>query len=70
MDGRYSVEKARQIKEERELQAEVEAVQASAKRWGQSDEEDDVEESKPRRRLAKGLKDLDFLGDEDGEETD
>ncbi|KAI9801641.1 MAG: hypothetical protein M1833_002323 [Piccolia ochrophora] len=70
MDGRFSVEKAREIKEERELQAEVMAVQDSAKRWGQEDDEESGDGRKPRRRLARGLKDLDILGDEDGEETD
>ena len=77
MEGRYSAEKARQIKEERELKADLEAVQAGEKLWGQhgSDEEDDggKEEAKtgrPKRRLARGLKELDFLNDSDGEETD
>jgi hypothetical protein len=37
MAGRYSNEKARKIKEERELQAEVEAVQAGATEWGKND---------------------------------
>ena len=69
MDGRYSVEKAKQIKEDREFKAELEAVQEGAKQWGETTvtEED---ERKPRRRLAKGLKELDFLGDDEGEETD
>lgn len=77
MDGRYSIEKANRIKEERELKAELEAVQEGAKHWGQSsgseDKDEDEDEGvgkKPRRRLAKGLKELDFLGDDDGEETD
>lgn len=34
MSGRYSAEKAKKIKEERELAAEVEAVQAGASEWG------------------------------------
>ncbi|KAF2083492.1 hypothetical protein K490DRAFT_51550 [Saccharata proteae CBS 121410] len=68
MDGRYSVEKARQIKEQRELAADLEAVQEGAKMWGQ---ESDEEKGRPKRRLAKGLKDLEGLVDEDGgEETD
>lgn len=67
MTGRFSLKKAERIKEERELQAEVEAVQATAKRWGDGDEE---EAPGPRkRRLAKGLRDLDFLGDDSGEES-
>ncbi|KAL1633366.1 hypothetical protein SLS56_003002 [Neofusicoccum ribis] len=69
MDGRYSVEKARQIKERRELAADLEAVQEGAKRWGQSDSEEDGG-ARPKRRLAKGLKDLEGLIESDGEETD
>lgn len=73
MDGRYSAEKAKQIKDQREFKADLEAVQEGAKKWGQSDEseESDRSERKPKRRLAKGLKELDFLADDDdGEETD
>lgn len=73
MSGRYSVEKAKKIKEERELKADLQMVQEGAKRWGAdgaADEADEEsEEEKPRRRLARGLKNFDFLGD-DGEETD
>jgi hypothetical protein len=69
MDGRYSVEKAKRIKEERELKADLEMVQEGAKRWGADGAEDESEEEKPRRRLARGLKNFDFLGDA-GEETD
>ncbi|KZF21876.1 hypothetical protein L228DRAFT_283999 [Xylona heveae TC161] len=74
MEGRFSAEKAKQIKEERELKAELEAVQEGAKQWGHSgseNEEDGTDSGrKPRRRLARGLRELDFLGDDDGEETD
>jgi hypothetical protein len=81
MEGRYSIEKANQIREERELKADLEMVQEGAKRWGtrsgnkgsddeeEEEEEEDEEEVKPRRRLARGLKNFAFLGD-DGEETD
>jgi len=34
MESRYTVEKAKKIKEERELQAEVEAAQEFGGRWG------------------------------------
>ncbi|KAI9840899.1 MAG: hypothetical protein M1837_001226 [Sclerophora amabilis] len=69
MDGRYSADKASKIKEERELQAEVEAVQSFPKQWGNSSDEDNgASAEKPRRRLARGLKELDFLGEDDGEE--
>ena len=67
MTGRYSLERATQIRDERELKADLEAVQAGDKHWGKRDSED--EGGKPRRRLAKGLQELDFLND-DGEETD
>ncbi|KAH0543318.1 hypothetical protein FGG08_002381 [Glutinoglossum americanum] len=70
MGGRFSTEKARQIKEGRELKAELEAVQDGARRWGEGAVEEDEETSpKPRRRLARGLRELDFLGS-DGEETE
>lgn len=71
MTGRYSAEKANQIKEGRELQAETEAVQEGAKQWGKGKSEgEDETTSRPKRRLAKGLQELDFLNDDDGEETD
>ena len=68
MTGRYSAEKATQIKEERELKADLEAVQAGNKSWGMDESKED-DEDRPKRRLAKGLKELEFLND-DGEETD
>ena len=69
MTGRYSNEKAIQIREARELKADLEAVQAGNKQWGKSESEEDGG-GKPKRRLARGLKELDFLNDDDGEETD
>ena len=69
MTGRYSVDKANAIKEERELKADLEAVQEGAKHWGKVDS-DEGANGKPKRRLARGLKELDFLNDDDGEETD
>jgi hypothetical protein len=69
MEGRFSAEKARQIKEEREFRADLEAVQDGARRWGEGADEDEETCSKPRRRLAKGLRELDFLGS-GGEETE
>ena len=68
MTGRFSIEKATQIREERELKADLEAVQERAKLWGKAESEEDT--GRPRRRLAKGLQELDFLNDNDGEETD
>ena len=73
MTGRYSKEKADQIREERELKADLEAVQEGEKAWGKSNdgsEADGEGTGRPRRRLARGLQDLDFLNDDDGEETD
>ena len=69
MTGRYSVEKASQIREERELKADLDAVQAGNKQWGMETSQEDGND-KPKRRLAKGLKELDFLNDDDGDETD
>jgi hypothetical protein len=69
MEGRYSVEKARQIKEERELREDLEMVQEGAKRWGKEKGEDGSDSGQPRRRLNRGLKSLAFL-ESDGEETD
>ena len=70
MTGRYSESKAEQIKEERELRADLEAVQEGDKQWGQTTTEEAPGTSRPKRRLAKGLEGLDFLKDGDGEETD
>ena len=76
MTGRYSLEKANQIKEQRELRADIEAVKEGAQRWGKGDNSDNEEErsgdgrTKPKRRLVRGAQVLDFLGSDDGEETD
>ena len=70
MTGRYSESKAEQIKEERELRADLEAVQEGDKKWGQTTTEEAPGSNRPKRRLAKGLEGLDFLNDDDGEETD
>lgn len=77
MDGRYSEDKARRIREERELAADLEAVQEGNKNWGKSEAESESESEgededgggKPRRRLARGLRELDFLGEGSGEES-
>lgn len=70
MSGRYSVEKANQIKEQRELRADIEAVQEGAERWGKNpDEVDSDGRTKPKRKLVRGAQVLDFLSS-DGEETD
>lgn len=77
MTGRYSTEKAKQIKESRELAAELEAAKDFNEQWGQGsgDEEEETAEraarskekekdAPPKRRMPKGL--VDF-GDSDGE---
>ncbi|KAJ9621663.1 hypothetical protein H2203_007152 [Taxawa tesnikishii (nom. ined.)] len=69
MDGRYSVEKAKAIKEQRELAADLEAVKEGAQRWGhEDDEEEQAEESGRPRRKAAQSRFVDF-GDS-GEDSD
>lgn len=62
MKGRYSLEKAKKIREERELQADLEAVKEGASRWGAGEADDGK-----RRRTARGRQALAFLEDEDDE---
>lgn len=71
MTGRYSIEKATHIRNERELRADLEAVQEGDKQWGKGDSNAE-DPAKPRRkRVARGLQELDaFLNGSDGEETD
>lgn len=68
MKGRYSLEKARQIREERELKADLEQIQQGAKQWG-TGSADEGSDGPPRRRVARGRQALAFL-ESDGEETD
>ena len=72
MTGRYSLERATQIRNERELKAELEAVQEGDKHWGRNESDGEEGPVKPRRRrLAKGLQELDMiLNGSGGEETD
>lgn len=74
MVGRYSLEKAEAIKEQRELAADLEAVQEGAKKWGHGDEEGSGEEeaattARPRRRAAAASARFVDFGDS-GEESD
>ncbi|KAJ5210685.1 hypothetical protein N7491_010493 [Penicillium cf. griseofulvum] len=69
MTGRPSQEKANQIREERELKADLEQIQQGAKQWGTKSDEENDGDSKPRRRLNRGRQSLAFLESE-GEETD
>ncbi|KIW03114.1 uncharacterized protein PV09_05757 [Verruconis gallopava] len=67
MTGRYSIEKASRIKEQRELAADLEAVTAFDERWGNK------EEKRPRGRgdMAKSLGlDPSLLEDSDGDGED
>jgi len=70
MTGRFSEAKAEQIREERELRADLEAVQEGEKKWGRVGEEDGGGVGRGKRALAKGFEGLGFLNDDDGEETD
>lgn len=69
MTGRFSAEKAKQIREERELKADLEEVQEGAKLWGKEESGEDSS-VKPRRRLARSFLELGFLNSDEGEETD
>jgi len=67
MDGRYSVEKARQIKEARELAADLEAVKDFDERWGRKGAEEH-DGAGTRKRGAARL--LVHFSDDDDEESD
>lgn len=69
MKGRYSEDKARQIREERELKADLEQIQQGAKQWGTGSGDDEKEAPPPPRRAARGRQALAFLESE-GEESD
>lgn len=68
MKGRYSIEKARQIRDERELKADLEQIQQGAKKWGTGSGDESDGPAHPRR-AARGRQALAFLESE-GEETD
>lgn len=67
MDGRYSIEKANRIREDRELKADLEAAQEGAKKWGANidEEEKSSKTSRSSRRIAKSFRQFDFLGQDD-----
>lgn len=69
MTGRFSNEKAAQIKEARELAADIEAVQEGNERWGKASGDESEEQGRPKRRVMRGAQNYDFLSS-DGEETD
>ena len=71
MTGRFSAEKAKQIKEARELAAELDAAKEFNEQWGQrsGDEDDEEEEGGEKKEVPKRLKPkglIDF-GDSDDE---
>lgn len=71
MSGRYSNEKAAQIKEARELAADLEAVQEGNELWGKDGEGDEAEtQDRGGRRLVRGAKNYDFLSSDGEEESD
>lgn len=70
MTGRFSMEKAREIREKRELAADLAEVQDRTQRWGKAESSDPDTGGKPRRRLVRGSRTFDFLNESDGEETD
>jgi hypothetical protein len=85
MTGRYSLEKASQIKEARELAADIEAVQEGNEIWGKDgkersrrskrsdyvepEDEEEAADAGPKKKLVRGPKRYDFLSS-DGEESD
>lgn len=54
MTGRYSNEKAKQIKEARELAEEIEAAQEFNERWGQSEGDDDDDDDDAADKKSEG----------------
>lgn len=61
MTGRFSAEKAKQIKESRELAAELEAAREFNEQWGHEDEESDEEDDggKAKARVKEEKADVD-----------
>jgi hypothetical protein len=70
MKGRFSNEKASQIREERELKADLELIKEGEKHWGAKSDEGSGDDEKPRRRVNRGHQSLAFLDSDEGEETD
>ncbi|RMZ82151.1 hypothetical protein DV738_g1848, partial [Chaetothyriales sp. CBS 135597] len=69
MTGRFSIEKANRIKEEREMAADIEAIKEGEERWGAGDQDVPDDSGRPGRKLVRGSQHLQFLSD-DGQETD
>ena len=60
MEGRFSKEKARQIKETRELQADIQAIQEGEGKWGKQDE-------KPRKAAGRAQTNIVDFDDEESD---
>jgi len=70
MEGRFSEDKAKKIKEEREFKKDLEEIKEGNAKWGESGGSGEEEEGggRPRRKLARGLRELAAFDDE--EESD
>lgn len=73
MTGRFSEQKAKAIKERRELEADLEAVQEGAKQWGDEREDNGESEAeataRPQRRAAAN-RFVDFGEDDDDDDDE
>jgi hypothetical protein len=63
MDGKYSVEKAAKIKEEREFAKDLEEIQAGAAAWGEP-----ISTGRPRRAAARPVQKVVLPEDSDDED--
>ena len=61
ISGRFSIEKAKKIKERRELEAEVDAARKYASKWGK-----EAEREQPRGRLIRGVRPSKHDSDSEG----
>lgn len=70
MEGRFSEDKAKKIKEEREFRKDLEEIKEGNAKWGESEGSGKEEDGggRPRRKLARGLRELAAFDDE--EESD
>ncbi|KAK6006633.1 hypothetical protein QM012_005641 [Aureobasidium pullulans] len=70
--GRFSEQKAKAIKERRELEEDLAAVQEGAKQWGDDGEKESEAEDAPRpqRRAAAATRFVDFGEDDDDDDDE
>jgi len=69
MDGRYTLEKAQKIKAQRELAAELDAVQEGAKNWGNGSDDGRRPRRRAAARVSKPVAHIEFDSDDSEEET-